>query len=145
MYQPEISTLYENVTYFSPNAIVQIIDSHEVALGISRLYAPEQAQGTYNFARSQYGRISGQYLLDGTRIGGEGAANEPSLYAFMARLAIRMGDIPFAERLVREQMLDKSLYEYSVPMRTPEADSGWFFRWSSVLLAIRELQDAQVP
>jgi hypothetical protein len=28
MYQPEISTLYANVKYFSPNGIIQIIDSH---------------------------------------------------------------------------------------------------------------------
>ncbi len=139
MYQPEISTLYENVTYFSPNGIVQIIDSHEVALGISEIYAPDQARRTYEFAKSQYGRISGQYLLDGTRLGGEGAANEPSVYAFMARLAVRMGDASFARTLVDEQMQSDRLF--ADPLKAPERDGGWFFRWSSVLLALRELQD----
>lgn len=145
MYQPEISTLYANVKYFSPNGIIQIIDSHEAALGIAETYAPDAARRTYAFSKEQYlknnGAVANQYLLDGTPYGSTPDTSTEAVYAFMARLSIRVGDLPFARQLIDQRMPVERLY--GVPQTNPDQDGNWFFSWSTALLAIREYQNAQ--
>jgi hypothetical protein len=144
MYQPEISTLYANVKYFSPNGIIQIIDSHEAALGIADIYGPDAARRTYAFAKEQYlknnGAVANQYLLDGTPYGSTPDTSTEAVYAFMARLSVRVGDPAFARQLIDERMSPDRLY--SNPRTLPDQDGNWFFSWSTVLLAIREYQNA---
>jgi hypothetical protein len=144
MYQPEISTLYANVKYFSPNGIIQIIDSHEAALGIAQIYAPDAARRTYAFAKDQYlknnGAVANQYLLNGSPYGSTPDTSTEAVYAFMARLSIREGDLPFARQLIDQRMPVEQLY--SNPHALPDQDGNWFFSWSTVLLSIREYENA---
>jgi hypothetical protein len=144
MYQPEISTLYANVKYFSPNGIIQIIDSHEAALGIAQIYAPDAARRTYAFAKDQYlknnGAVANQYLLNGSPYGSTPDTSTEAVYAFMARLSIREGDLPFARQLIDQRMPVEQLY--SNPHTLPDQDGNWFFSWSTVLLSIREYENA---
>ena len=139
MYQPEISTLYANMKYFSPNGIMQIIDAHEAAMGISTHYAPRQARRTYRFDKAHYRHITYQYYMSGRPVGfGKGDAKGPAIYAFMARLAVRMGDPSFAHRLIAVYMNPRKLY--ADPKARPGNDSNWFFGWTSVLQAMGEYQ-----
>ena len=145
MYQPEISTLYANVKYFSPNGIIQIIDSHEAALGIAAIYAPDRARRTYAFSKQQYlankGSVANQYLLNGTPYGSAPDTSTEAVYAFMARLSTRVGDLAFARQLIDERLRVEDLY--GNPRTNPDQDGNWFFSWTSVLLAIRDYQNAQ--
>lgn len=144
MYQPEISTLYANVKYFSPNGIIQIIDSHEAALGIAEIYAPDQARRTYAFAKDQYirnkGAVANQYLLDGTPYGSTPDTSTEAVYAFMSRLSTRVGDLAFARQLIDNNMRVEDLYNN--PQTDPDQNGNWFFSWTTVLLAMREYQQA---
>jgi len=143
MYQPELSTLYKNMLYFSPNDIIQLIDSLEAALGLSQIYAPAVAQKTYEFAKAQYlasgtGHVSNQYYEDGTPLPkGQGAEGGPAVYAYIARVGDRLGDTSFARRLITEQLGPGQMYLAG----GPKDDGNWFFAWSSALLAIREYQE----
>lgn len=146
MYQPELSTLYKDMLYFSPNGIIQLIDSLEAALGLSQIYAPAAAQKTYQFAKAQYlasgiGHVSNQYYEDGTPLPkGQGAEGGPAVYAYIARIGDRLGDTAFARRLLTEQLRPDQMYLSG----GPKDDGNWFFAWTSALLAIREYQEAPV-
>lgn len=144
MYQPEISTLYADITYFSPNGHSQIIDSHEAALGISDIYAPDRARRLYQFTKDQYlsqnGAIASQYQLDGTPYGVISADHYASVYAFVARLSVRIGDTDFARQLIDRHMGADRMYANA--SQTPDKDGNWFFSWSSALLALRAYQEA---
>lgn len=142
MYQPEIATLYDNITYFSPNGVLQIIDSHEAALGISELYAPGEARRTYEFSKAQHLSplgIRNQYQMNGApNPGGEGVT--AAVYAFVARLSTRMGDLQFSRQLIDETMTPELMYADT--RLTPDRSGTWFFAWSTALLAQREYQNA---
>ncbi len=136
MYQPEISTLYGAMTYFSPNAITQVIDSYEAVLGITDS-APDAARRTHRFMKSEYDSISSQYTIDGSEWGPR--ADDPSVYAYVARLALRLNDLEFARTLIDKEM--SAARVYADAEKLPANDPGWFFRWSSVLLTLGEYQD----
>jgi len=140
MYQPEISTLYANITYFSPNGVVQLIDSIEATLGISQLSAPDRAIQTYQFAQAQFRHssvkaMSNQFLMDGTSTGGP--ENTPAVYAYLVRLGVRLGDLQWPRELIAEKLGTARLTATS-----PDTDYNWFFAWTTVLLALREYQEA---
>ncbi len=145
MYQPEISTLYANITYFSPNGVIQLIDSVEAALGISELYAPDRARRTYEFAKQHFlesgvRAISNQYSMDGVM--GVGRENAPAVYAYIIRLAVRFGDLQFARELINEKLnVDRMYLTAPLPV---DQDYNWFFAWTSSLVALREYQEASL-
>ena len=141
MYQPEIRTLYANMSYFSPNGIVQVIDSIEAALGVSELYSPERARITYEFARQQYlssptRAISNQFHMDGSLTGEP--ENAPAVYAYIVRLGVRLGDSEWPRELIAEKLNTARLYE-TAPLPV-ENDYNWFFAWTSSLMALRDYQ-----
>lgn len=142
MYQPEITTLYANITYFSPNGIIQMIDSIEAALGIAE-YAPERAHRTFAFAQAEFERtglraLSNQYLIDGSSTGSP--ENAPAVYAYLVRLGTRLGEDPtFLRAIVNEKLNVERMYSVSA---TPVADDyNWFFAWTSTLVALRDFQE----
>jgi hypothetical protein len=141
MYQPEIRTLYANMSYFSPNGIVQVIDSIEAALGVSELYSPERARMTYEFARQQYlssptRAISNQFHMDGSLTGEP--ENAPAVYAYIVRLGVRLGDSAWPRELIAQKLNTARLYE-TAPLPV-ENDYNWFFAWTSSLMALRDYQ-----
>ncbi len=132
MYQPEVQSIYPEVTMFSPNSLVKTYDAAEVALELAD-NDRRDAEKTLAFLRRNYGHLYAEYVA--TNMSTQTSLPSMAVYAGASRLATALGDLTFARRIVNGQVLSGLGRFLGAPDR-----GSWYFDAITTLLALREIQ-----